>query len=784
MFRRGPNPRNVTARPRILVAVLALATLLIGVLTPAAASGTVAPVASSGAFGEMSRAAVVGEPVKMTLAGFTAGNIMSDSVFTDESTMTESQIQAFFDSKVSTCRGGSDSWGQIVCLKDYRTDSVDRPADGYCRGYTGAKGESAARIIYRVSQSCDINPRVLIVMLQKEQSLVTHTWPSAWRYDMALGQGCPDDAPCNPAYVGFFHQIYGAARQMQTYLEGRWFTWYAPGNTWNVLYNPNRDCGSGRVYIANAATAALYYYTPYQPNAAALRAGYGAGDACSSYGNRNFYNYFTDWFGPTGAGDVCDVPANVGSAQRQYVATTGLNGRLSPTTACEKGITSVNAASIVQARRVTSDGKWIEAVTLDGPRWLAREYLRYATAEEGECTAPSGTSIAQGDYVVRVETTAKLAPWAACDLNATALRVGTSLEATRISATGNWLEVRTQAGTRWIARSAVVTASPEDIEAACTDPASTTGATGEFVLRSAQVAWLSPIQKCGTGDALPVGTVVQASRLSYTGNWMEVHTHAGMRWVARSSLEAATQADVEAACVAPAGTSPVEGLYVLRIGQLAWPSPLQKCATGEMQPDGLIVQATRVSYSGDWLQVRTSAGARWIPTDSLDLCAQPAATRPATRQYVVREPVDALVSPLSECGTSPTAWGPGVGPRSLGVGTVLQATRVSYSGKWLEVQTSVGDRWIPRDSVDVCPVPSGTRTASKQYVVTQPTQAFVSPFKECGTDAAHWGTGTAPLDLPVGTVLQATRVSYTGNWLEVETPEGRRWIWRADTRVR
>ncbi|GAA3927441.1 hypothetical protein GCM10022383_03090 [Microbacterium soli] len=224
--------------------------------------------------------------------------------------MTEAQIQAFFDSKVKTCLGGSDQWGPIICLKDYRTDSVNRPADAYCKGYTGAKGESAARIIHRVAQSCGINPQVLIVMLQKEQSLVTHTWPSAWRYDKALGQGCPDDAPCNPAYVGFFHQIYGAARQMQTYLEGKYFTWYAPGKTWNILYHPNRDCGTSPVLVANKATSALYYYTPYQPNAAALRAGYGTGDACSSYGNRNFYNYFTDWFGSTQA----TVPAPSGSA--------------------------------------------------------------------------------------------------------------------------------------------------------------------------------------------------------------------------------------------------------------------------------------------------------------------------------------------------------------------------------------------------------------------------------------------------------------------------------------
>jgi hypothetical protein len=237
---------------------------------------------------------------KTTLAGFNAGNIISDAVFTNKNSMTEAQIQAFFNSKVARCLGGTDEAGKpIVCLKDFTITSVTRPADAYCAGYTGAANESAARIIYRVAQSCNINPQVLIVMLQKEQGLVTHTWPSAWRFNIALGQGCPDTAPCDPGYIGFFHQIYGAARQMQIYMEGKWFQWYAPGKTWNILFNPNSACGSAPVYVSNKATSALYYYTPYQPNAAALAAGYGEGNGCSAYGNRNFYNYFTDWFGST-----------------------------------------------------------------------------------------------------------------------------------------------------------------------------------------------------------------------------------------------------------------------------------------------------------------------------------------------------------------------------------------------------------------------------------------------------------------------------------------------------
>ncbi|MFJ4253048.1 hypothetical protein [Microbacterium sp. NPDC090003] len=321
MSRRAPRSRNNRKITRLLTCFLAVTAVIAGTVLPAGAASAAASAAAPAA-STVSNAVsqTVGDPaasgiVKSTLAGFNPGNIISDAVFTNKSTMTEAQIQTFFNSKVSRCLGGTDENGKpIVCLKDFKITSVTRPADQYCSGYSGQANESAARIIYRVSQACNINPQVLIVMLQKEQGLITHTWPSAWRYNIALGQGCPDTAPCDPNYIGFFHQIYGAARQMQIYMEGRWFQWYAPGKTWNILYNPNANCGSSPVYVANKATSALYYYTPYQPNAAALRAGYGTGDGCSAYGNRNFYNYFTDWFGSTQGIKYPDGPiVNVGN---------------------------------------------------------------------------------------------------------------------------------------------------------------------------------------------------------------------------------------------------------------------------------------------------------------------------------------------------------------------------------------------------------------------------------------------------------------------------------------
>ncbi len=392
----------------------AVAALVVGILVPV--SGASASVASG----------LAGRDIKATLVGFSAGNIISDAVFTNKSTMTEAQIQTFFNSKVPKCLGGSDKYGPIVCLKDYKATSVNRPADAYCSGYTGATNESAARIIYRVAQSCNINPQVLIVMLQKEQGLVTHTWPSAWRYSKALGQGCPDGGvACDPNYVGFFHQIYGAARQMQIYMEGKWFTWYAPGKTWNILWHPPVEvspgvwkdvCGSSPVYVANKATAALYYYTPYQPNAAALRAGYGEGDSCSAYGNRNFYNYFTDWFGPTLTSTFSDarVVVNGYVTPGQVITATGVFTPAATTTtyqwyrdgqaiagATQRGysVTAADAGHTLEAKATAKrlgyadvtavSAKYVpKAITVDR---IAGESRELTAVEASRAAWPSGT---------------------------------------------------------------------------------------------------------------------------------------------------------------------------------------------------------------------------------------------------------------------------------------------------------------------------------------------------------------------------------------------------------
>lgn len=176
---------------------------------------------------------------------------------------------------------------------------------------------SAAQIIYNASQLYGINPQVLIVLLQKEQSLITDTWPASWQYQSATGYGCPDYKPCSASYAGFSNQVHSAAWQFKQYQANPFNFGYIPGRNNNILWSPNSICGSSTVYIQNQATAGLYNYTPYRPNQAALYAGYGIGDSCSSYGNRNFYLYFTDWFGPTIIGSF-PSPLYKGSSDSIY----------------------------------------------------------------------------------------------------------------------------------------------------------------------------------------------------------------------------------------------------------------------------------------------------------------------------------------------------------------------------------------------------------------------------------------------------------------------------------
>ncbi|MFE6963808.1 cell wall-binding repeat-containing protein [Agromyces sp. NPDC057679] len=234
--------------------------------------------------------------------GFTAGNLIADANFYDGDAMSEAAIQAFLVKMGAGCTSSS-------CLPNYRETTQDIAwSYGGCVDYVGAANESAARIIYKVQQACQLSARVILVTLQKEQSLLTNREPSAATLAKAMGYGCPDESSCDPEYAGFFEQVAFASRQLTYYgTAGSTFTYLKVGESNRIDYHPTDACGASGVVIANRATAALYYYTPFQPNAAAIKNVYGSGDACSSYGNRNFWRMYTDWFGDPRGGAAMTV---------------------------------------------------------------------------------------------------------------------------------------------------------------------------------------------------------------------------------------------------------------------------------------------------------------------------------------------------------------------------------------------------------------------------------------------------------------------------------------------
>jgi hypothetical protein len=255
---------------------------------------------------------------------FNPSRIIDDAVFYNKDSMSPQQIQQFLDSKVPTCdTNGTQMYNSTqtraqwaaansrplppyTCLKDY-SQSVPTVINGgsdLCKNSISGGTKSSAQIIWDVAQACGINAQVLLVMLQKEQSLITDTWPWPIQYNTAMGYACPDSGPnnsanCNSSFFGFFTQVYDAAKAYRRYEANPTSYNYRAGRNNFVLYNPDTNCGGTNIFIQNQATANLYIYTPYQPNASALNNLYGTGDSCSAYGNRNFWRLFNDWFGST-----------------------------------------------------------------------------------------------------------------------------------------------------------------------------------------------------------------------------------------------------------------------------------------------------------------------------------------------------------------------------------------------------------------------------------------------------------------------------------------------------
>jgi uncharacterized protein YjdB len=298
----------------------------------------------------------LGSPLVRALSGseYIANRITDDAVFYNGNALSVDQVQSFLNSKVPICDTNGQKmynstqtraqWAQAngkplppyTCLKDFRQDHGSKSDSGLCSTITSKTSRSAAQIIDDVARACNISQKALIIMLQKEQSLITDDWPWPKQYQKAMGYYCPDDPNnpgwCHPEYAGFFNQVYNAALQLNRYRLYPENYNHSIGRTSYVAYQANApSCGGTNLTMQTAATAALYNYTPYQPNAAALNNLYGIGDACSAYGNRNYWRMFNDWFGSTHSNEaVISFKSHVGNlgwlASTEYSGVTGTTG--------------------------------------------------------------------------------------------------------------------------------------------------------------------------------------------------------------------------------------------------------------------------------------------------------------------------------------------------------------------------------------------------------------------------------------------------------------------------
>ncbi len=185
-------------------------------------------------------------PVYPVFAGeFKPSVIISDIEFTDYDSMTLEDVQRFLEKKNS----------------------------GLATYVDPAVRVRASQLIYDNAQMTGINPKVLLVTLQKEQSLITEPITQK-RLDWATGFGicdsCSKSDPKLQKYKGFANQIDYAATSFRLFYDNPQSYGFKVGSTYTIDGKP--------VTIGNSATHALYLYTPHL------------------HGNRNFYKIWKNWF--------------------------------------------------------------------------------------------------------------------------------------------------------------------------------------------------------------------------------------------------------------------------------------------------------------------------------------------------------------------------------------------------------------------------------------------------------------------------------------------------------
>lgn len=184
-------------------------------------------------------------------AEFNPNFLISDEEMQQANSMTRTDIQAFLEEK----------GGYLARLR--------------IEDYLG-KERSAADIIYRAAQEYSINPKYLLVKLQKEQSLITNTNPTEKQIDWATGYGvcdaCKTTDPTIQKHKGFGTQVDSAAGII------RWYYDNLSTQSWIKREGETYQIDSTTVTPESDATGFLYTYTPH------------------IHGNKNFWILWQEWF--------------------------------------------------------------------------------------------------------------------------------------------------------------------------------------------------------------------------------------------------------------------------------------------------------------------------------------------------------------------------------------------------------------------------------------------------------------------------------------------------------
>jgi len=196
------------------------------------------------------------------VAGFNPSNLIDNGSFIATDAMSASSIQRFLSNQGS-------------CLKDFSEGGRSAAQIIYDAAHGHGDASGSINGITINTSTGTINPMIILVTLQKEQSLISDSGRCVWEVmRKSMGYGCPDSGGCSAKYAGFTKQVEWGAWQLRYNYErssGHGFGDYQVGQSfcfddWNGTH-----CGS----FGNKATAALYRYTPHVYN-----------------GNYNFWNLY------------------------------------------------------------------------------------------------------------------------------------------------------------------------------------------------------------------------------------------------------------------------------------------------------------------------------------------------------------------------------------------------------------------------------------------------------------------------------------------------------------